>query len=250
MKGRRKTARNKRRRNRKTGSNPESQYQAEKGPGRFRKGLDSLLGFGKSATSKGKAKTISVTQGTLKMATNLPAFGKAVGTLVLAGSMYSLGSAAVTGLYNTTIPRGAPGLDQNIRSKLVDTDLGLVVQSVGMVAAGKIGASYLESGSMVSKQTADTMLAMLYGIVTYRALTGLQYKDLGSKFQYLADGNIAYALNPRIGPTMDLPSNVQNMQNAFNQEMPYSYTLERDFENRMYQNHNIKSALFTQQGGV
>ena len=243
MAGKRRQAKRRRRR-RKTGSKPQAeQPESKKGKSRLRKGLGAVLGFGKT---KGKAGAISVRDGTLRMATNLPAFGKAAGTLVLAGGIYSIGSAAVTGLYSATIPRGAPGLDQTVQTKLNDTDLGLVLQSVGMVAAGKIGASYLSSGKMITKQTADTMLAMLYGIVTYRALTGLRYMNIGSKMQYLADGRLAYAMNPRVGPTMNLPSNVQDMSQAFNQES-YGYTLNRDFEERIAQEHNIKSALFTQQ---
>ena len=70
--------------------------------------------------------------------------------------------------------------------------------------------------------------------------------NIGSKMQYLADGRLAYAMSPRVGPTMNLPSNVQDMSQAFNQES-YGYTLNRDFEDRIAQEHNIKSALFTQQ---
>ena len=260
MAGKQRRAKRSRRR-RKTGSKPQSEQPQKKGKGRLRKGLGAVLGFGRKAGGKGKQGVISVSRGTMEMATNIPAFGKAAGTLVLAGGIYSLGSAAATGLWNSTMTRGAPGLDAKVKSKLSDTDLGLAVQSIGMIAAGKIGASYLSRGKMISKNTADTMLAMLYGIVTYRALTGLRYMDIGSKFQYLADGRLAYAMNPRVGPTMNLPSNVQNMNQAFNQDRPYSHNLNRDFEERLATEHgvradwfadsmsgtSVKSALFTQQ---
>ena len=145
MAGKQRRAKRSRRR-RKTGSKPQSEQPQKKGKGRLRKGLGAVLGFGRKAGGKGKQGVISVSKGTVQMATNLPAFGKAAGTLVLAGGIYSLGSAAVTGLWNSTMTRGAPGLDANVKSRLTDTDLGLVVQSVGMIAAGKVGASYLSSG--------------------------------------------------------------------------------------------------------
>ena len=261
MAGKRRKTAKRSRRNRKTGSKPQSEQPTKKGKGRLRKGLGSILGFGRKASGKGKKGVISVSKGTWEMATNLPAFGKAAGTLVIAGGIYSLGSAATTGLWNSTMTRGAPTLDQKVKEKLNDTDLGLALQSVGMIAAGKIGTTYLSNGKMISKQTADTMLAMLYGIVTYRALTGLKYMNIGSKVQYLADGRLAYAMNPRAGPTMNLPSNVQNMDQAFNNNNPYGYNLNRDFENRMTEDHGrnpgnegagilrrpATHALFTQQ---